>query len=237
MSELLSIKDVDVGYGDLLILRHINLEVGEGDIVLVLGSNGAGKTTLLRTISGILQPKNGQIYFLGKRIDRLPAYEVVKMGISYVPSEGGIFPLMSVMENLDMGTYMAKARKKREERLNLIFQLFPILKERRNQMAGTLSGGERRMLSIARALMSSPKLLMLDEPSFGLSPKVVYELFKVIQQINYEDTTILLVEQNARQALTIADKAYVLENGSVVLEGTSSEVANNPLVKKAYLGI
>lgn len=237
MSEILSLRNISAAYGDLMVLRNINLKVREGEIVLVLGSNGAGKTTLLRTISGILQPSEGQIHFLGKRIDRLPPYEIVKMGIGYVPSEGGIFPLMSVIENLDMGTYVARARRGREERLSFIFKLFPILGERKNQLAGTLSGGERRMLSIARALMSMPKLLMLDEPSFGLAPKIVRELFKTIQQINREGTTILLVEQNVREALAIADRAYVLENGSIVLEGTSDEIANNPMVKKAYLGI
>lgn len=237
MSEILSLRNISAAYGDLMVLRNINLKVREGEIVLVLGSNGAGKTTLLRTISGILQPSEGQIHFLGKRIDRLPPYEIVKMGIGYVPSEGGIFPLMSVIENLDMGTYVARARRGREERLSFIFKLFPILGERKNQLAGTLSGGERRMLSIARALMSMPKLLLLDEPSFGLAPKIVRELFKTIQQINREGTTILLVEQNVREALAIADRAYVLENGSIVLEGTSDEIANNPMVKKAYLGI
>lgn len=237
MSEILSVENIDVFYGDLQVLRRVNLKVKEGELVLVLGSNGAGKTTLLNTISGFLHPTTGQVYFLGKSIDKLPPYKLVRLGISYVPTERGLFPLMSVIDNLEMGTYIAKARKNREERLQFVYRLFPVLKQRRNQLAGTLSGGEQKMLAIARALMTSPKLLMLDEPSFGLAPKLVLELFRAIKQINLEGTTILIVEQNVRQTLKIADRAYVLENGNIVLEGTSNEVAENTLLKKAYLGM
>lgn len=237
MSEILSVKNTDVFYEDLQVLQRVNLKVKDGELVLVLGSNGAGKTTLLKTISGFLHPTRGEVYFLGKRIDGLPPYKLVRLGISYVPTEKGLFPLMSVMENLEMGTYIATARKSKEERFQFVYRLFPVLKQRSNQLAGTLSGGEQKMLAIARALMTSPKLLMLDEPSFGLAPKLVLELFKAIKQINLEGTTVLVVEQNVRQTLTIADRAYVLENGSILLEGTSSEVAENLQVKKAYLGM
>lgn len=237
MSEVLTVKNTDVFYDDLPVLKHVNLEVKEGELVLVLGSNGAGKTTLLKTISGLLRPNTGEVYFLGKRIDGRPPYELVRLGISYVPADRGIFPIMSVRENLEMGTYVARARESKDERLQFVYQLFPVLKQRRSQLAGTLSGGEQQMLAIARALMASPKLLMLDEPSFGLAPKLMLELFKAIKQINLEGTAILIVEQNVRHTLTIANRAYVLENGNVILEGTSSEVLENPLVKKAYLGM
>lgn len=238
MSEILSVKNIDVFYEDLQVLRRVNLEVKDRELVLVLGSNGAGKTTLLKTISGLLHPTKGQVHFLGKRIDRLSPCELVRLGIGYVPTEKGLFPLMSVTENLEMGTYIAKARKNKEERLQFVYKLFPVLKQRRNQLACTLSGGEQQMLAVARALMTSPKLLMLDEPSFGLAPKLVLELFKAIKQINLEGTAILIVEQNVRQTLSIADRTYVLENGNIILEGaSSSEAAKNPLVKKAYLGM
>lgn len=237
MNEILSVKDADVFYEDLQVLQRVNLEVKDGELVLVVGSNGAGKTTLLKTVSGLLRPTRGQVCFLGKRIDGLPPYKVVRLGISYVPTEREIFPLMSVIENLEMGTYLARARKSKEERLQFVFQLFPVLKQRRDQLAGTLSGGEQQMLAIARGLMTSPRLLMLDEPSFGLAPKLMLELFKAIERINLEGTTVLLVEQNVRQTLMVADRAYVLENGRIILEGNSGEVLENPLVKKAYLGM
>jgi len=235
--EVLSVKNVYVSYGDFLVLKDISLEVKEGEIVLILGANGAGKTTLLKTIAGLLRPIKGEIRFLGKRIDGLHPYEIVKMGIGYVPAERDLFPLMSVMENLEMGAYIARARKQKEERLRFVFELFPVLKERKDQLASTLSGGEQQMLAIARALMTSPKLLMLDEPSFGLAPKLLPKLFKTIKQINLEGTAVLIVEQNVRQTLSIADRVYVLENGSIILEGPSDRIRNDPLVRKAYLGI
>ncbi|MEM3550818.1 MAG: ABC transporter ATP-binding protein [Candidatus Bathyarchaeia archaeon] len=234
---MLSVKNIDVFYDDLPVLRGINLEVKEGEIVLVLGSNGAGKTTLLKTISGLLRPIRGQVHFLGKRVDGLHPYELVRMGMSYVPAERDLFPLMSVMENLEMGTYIARARKSKQERLEFVFQLFPVLKQRRNQLTRTLSGGEQQMLAIGRALMTSPKLLMLDEPSFGLAPKLMLELFKAIKQVNLEGTAILIVEQNVRHTLSIAHRAYVLENGNIVLEGASGKIQEDPLVKEAYLGM
>lgn len=237
MSEILSVKNIDVFYDDLPVLRGINLEVKDGEIVLVLGSNGAGKTTLLKTISGLLRPIRGQVHFLGKRVDGLHPYELVRMGMSYVPAERDLFPLMSVMENLEMGTYIARARKSKQERLEFVFQLFPVLKQRRNQLTRTLSGGEQQMLAIGRALMTSPKLLMLDEPSFGLAPKLMLELFKAIKQVNLEGTAVLIVEQNVRHTLSIAHRAYVLENGNIVLEGASGKIQEDPLVKEAYLGM
>lgn len=237
MSELLSIMNIDAGYDDLVILKNISLSIRDKEIVAILGSNGAGKTTLLKTIVGIVQPKKGHILFLGRQVNKLSTYERIKMGIGYVPSEGGVFPLMTVLENLEMGYYVVNKKGDILDRLDYVFSLFSVLKERRNQIAGTLSGGEQRMLSIGRALMSSPRLLLLDEPSFGLAPRIVKELFNAIRQINEEGTAILLVEQNVRLALEIANRAYVLENGSIVLDGSSADIATNPLVKKAYLGI
>jgi len=237
LSEMLSVKEVDVFYGDLQVLWCVNFKVNKGELVAVVGSNGAGKTSLLRTISGLIHPIKGQISFLGKRIDDLSPNEVVEFGVSYVPTDREIFPFMSVMENLEMGAYLRRAREKKEERLEFIHQLFPILKERRNQLAGTLSGGEQQMLAIARGLMASPKLLILDEPSFGLAPKAMLGLFKAIQRIKDEGTTVLLVEQNVSHTMMITDRAYVLEVGRVTLEGDSDEILQNPLVKKAYLGL
>jgi len=235
-NKLLSVNSIDVFYGDLPILKDISLVVDEGEIVLVLGSNGAGKTTLLKTILGFLRPAKGEIYFLGKRIDGLPPFEVVRRGISYVPSERELFPHMTVLENLELGSYQRR-RWGKEDILRYVFSLFPVLGEKRKQLAGTLSGGEQQMLAIGRALMSSPKLLMLDEPSTGLAPKLLSSLLRAIKQIVDSGTTILLVEQNVRQALNIADRAYVLENGSIILEGERNAIVHHPLIKKAYLGV
>ncbi len=234
---LLEVKGLEASYGELKVLWGINLEVGKGEIVALVGPNGAGKTTLLRTIVGIVKEDKGDIIFEGKRLNDLPPYERVKLGISLVPEGGELFPYMTVQENLDIGAYLPEARRKYQENLEFVFTLFPRLKERRNQLAGTLSGGERQMLAIGRALMSSPKILMFDEPSLGLAPNLALNVLKTIQELNKEGYTILLVEQNVRLALKISNRGYVIENGRIVLEGTSEDLLNNPHVKKAYLGL
>ena len=234
---LLEIKNLDASYGELKVLWGINLEVGKGEIVALVGPNGAGKTTLLRTIVGVVKEDKGDIVFEGRRINDLPPYERVKLGISLVPEGGELFPYMTVQENLDIGAYLPEARKKYHENLEFVFTLFPRLKERRNQLAGTLSGGERQMLAIGRALMSSPKILMFDEPSLGLAPNLALNVLKTIQELNKEGYTILLVEQNVRLALKISSRGYVIENGRIVLKGSSEELLNDPHVKKAYLGL
>ncbi len=234
---MLEIKSLEASYGELKVLWGINLEVGKGEIVALVGPNGAGKTTLLRTIVGVVKEDKGDIVFEGRRINDLPPYERVKLGISLVPEGGELFPYMTVQENLDIGAYLPEARKKYHENLEFVFTLFPRLKERRNQLAGTLSGGERQMLAIGRALMSSPKILMFDEPSLGLAPNLALNVLKTIQELNKEGYTILLVEQNVRLALKISSRGYVIENGRIVLKGSSEELLNDPHVKKAYLGL
>jgi len=211
--------------------------VEEGQIVAIIGSNGAGKTTILKTISGLLHPVSGSIEFEGVRIDRYPTHIVTGMGIAHVPEGRHIFSRMNVLENLYLGAYTRKSEEERKKALKHVFELFPILEERQTQRAGTLSGGEQQMLAIARGLMSRPKLLMLDEPSLGLMPMLVTKLFETIKRINEEGTTILLVEQNVREALELADRAYVLMTGNIVLEGTGKELLETDLVKKAYLGM
>ena len=234
---MLEVKGLEASYGELKVLWGIDLEVGKGEIVALVGPNGAGKTTLLRTIVGIVKEDKGDIIFEGKKINDLPPYERVKLGISLVPEGGELFPYMTVQENLDIGAYLPEARKKYHENLEFVFTLFPRLKERRNQLAGTLSGGERQMLAIGRALMSSPKILMFDEPSLGLAPNLALNVLRTIQELNKEGYTILLVEQNVRLALKISSRGYVIENGRIVLKGDSEELLNNPHVKKAYLGL
>ena len=234
---MLEIKSLEASYGELKVLWGINLEVGKGEIVALVGPNGAGKTTLLRTIVGVVKEDKGDIVFEGRRINDLPPYERVKLGISLVPEGGELFPYMTVQENLDIGAYLPEARRKYYENLEFVFTLSPRLKERRNQLAGTLSGGERQMLAIGRALMSSPKILMFDEPSLGLAPNLALNVLKTIQELNKEGYTILLVEQNVRLALKISSRGYVIENGRIVLKGSSEELLNDPHVKKAYLGL
>ena len=236
MGAMLEVDKINVFYGDLQALWDVSFEVHEGEKVVIVGANGAGKTTTLRTISGLLKPRSGQIRFLGQRIDGLPPHKIVELGIAHVPEGRRIFPRMTVMENLEMGAYTKRAREKLDDTLEWVFSIFPRLKERRDQIAGTMSGGERQMLAIARGLMSRPKLLMLDEPSLGLAPKLVLKVFEVIQRISEEGVTILLVEQNARLALKFAQRGYVLETGNVVMEGKASDLLNDPNVKKAYLG-
>ncbi|HKZ04490.1 MAG TPA: ABC transporter ATP-binding protein [Methylomirabilota bacterium] len=234
---MLELRGVDVSYGDLPALRGVSLAIEEGEILTVVGANGAGKTTMLRTISGLLRARAGEILLDGRRIDRLPSHGVVAGGVVQVPEGRKIFPSLSVRENLELGSYARRARPHRAESLARVFQLFPILAERARQAAGTMSGGQQQMLAIARALMARPRLLMLDEPSLGLAPLVVQEIFRTIAAINRAGTTVLLVEQNTRQALALARRGYVLENGRVVLEGSGPELLGNEHVKRAYLGM
>lgn len=234
---MLKVDNIDVSYGELQVLYDVSLEVNEKELVAVVGSNGAGKTTLMKAISGLLHPTKGSIIFLGNRIDKLSPYKVVSLGISLVPEGRQLFPEMSVQENLELGAYQKRAREKLKDSLEWVYQLFPILKERKSQSAGTLSGGEQQMLAIGRALMSRPKLLMLDEPSLGLMPIFVKTTFKAVEKLKDEGVTILLVEQNVRQALELADRGYVLENGRIVLSNTGKKLLSDERVKKAYLGL
>ena len=233
---LLEVKDINVYYGVIQALKGISLEVNEGEIVALIGANGAGKSTTMQSIMGLIHPSSGEIYYNGERIDKMPTHSIVKMGMTEVPEGRHIFQELTVIENIMLGAYTVKDREQKKKDLEKVFELFPRLQERRNQVAGTLSGGEQQMLAISRALMSKPKLLLLDEPSMGLSPLLVDEVFDIIKEIHNQGTTILLVEQNAEKALKIADKAYVLETGNITLSGTGKELRNNELVIKAYLG-
>jgi branched-chain amino acid transport system ATP-binding protein len=233
----LELAGVDVFYGDLPALQSVDLVVEAGETLSVVGANGAGKTTMLRTISGLLRPRGGEVRFEGERIDRLPCHRVVERGVVHVPEGRKIFPSLAVRENLELGSYTRAAKAKRAESLERVFALFPRLRERQAQAAGTLSGGEQQMLAIGRALMSRPRLLMLDEPSLGLAPLLVKEIFNTIAAINRDGITVLLVEQNTRQALALSRRAYVLENGRVALVGTGAELLGNEHVKRAYLGM
>jgi branched-chain amino acid transport system ATP-binding protein len=235
---VLQVQGIDVFYGDVQALRGLTLEVRAGEVVALVGANGAGKTTTLRTISGLLKPRRGQILFQGEAIDRLAPHEIVERGISHVPEGRQLFPLMSVRENLLLGGHIARARKDREERLQReIYPLFPRLQERAEQLAGTLSGGEQQMVAIARGLMSQPQVLILDEPSLGLAPVIVQEMFGIVRRIREQGVTVLIVEQNVTQTLRLADRAYVIENGQVVMSGSSQELLDNPHVRQAYLGM
>jgi branched-chain amino acid transport system ATP-binding protein len=234
---LLALRGLEVAYGDLPALTGVDLVIESGEILSVVGANGAGKTTMLRAISGLLRPRSGEILLDDTRLDRLPSHAVVERGVVQVPEGRKIFPSLSVLENLELGSYAREARPHRRESLERVLALFPILGERRRQAAGTMSGGQQQMLAIGRALMARPRLLMLDEPSLGLAPRIVQEIFRIIGEINRAGTTVLLVEQNTRQALTLATRAYVLENGRVVLSGPGRELLDNPHVQRAYLGM
>jgi len=234
---LLELVRLDVTYGDLPALTGIDLVVEHGETLAVVGANGAGKTTLLRTVSGLLHARRGEVRFEGERIDRLPCHRVVERGVVHVPEGRKVFPSLTVRENLDLGSYTRAAKARRVESLDRVFALFPRLRERAGQAAGTLSGGEQQMLAIGRALMARPRLLMLDEPSLGLAPIVVTEIFRTIAEINRAGTTVLLVEQNTRQALALSHRGYVLENGRVVLVGSGGDLLENDHVKRAYLGM
>ena len=233
---MLKVKELSVHYGVIQALKRVSLEVHEGEIVALIGANGAGKTTLLHAISGLVKKSEGHIEFLGTTLAKASCQGIVNAGITQVPEGRRIFPDMSVTENLLMGAYLRKDKKGIEEDMQKVFERFPRLKERAKQMAGTLSGGEQQMLAMGRALMAKPKLLLLDEPSMGLSPLLVKEIFSIISEINAQGTTVLLVEQNARMALQIADRAYVMENGKIVLSGSGEELAASDDIKKAYLG-
>ncbi|ADQ40880.1 ABC transporter related protein [Caldicellulosiruptor acetigenus I77R1B] len=233
---MLKVNEIDVFYGAIQALFSVSLEVKKGEIVTLIGANGAGKSTLLKTISGLIRPRSGTILFEDIDITKKSSMEIVKLGISHVPEGRRVFPEMTVLENLELGAFLRKDKQGIKKDLELVFERFPRLYERKNQLAGTLSGGEQQMLAIGRALMSRPKLLLLDEPSMGLAPILVTEIFKIIKEINSQGTTILLIEQNANMALSIADRAYVIETGKIVLSGDAKEIAANPEVKKAYLG-
>ena len=233
---MLELKSLSAAYGHIQALRNIDLRVESGEIVTLIGSNGAGKSSTLRAISGMIKPRRGSVHFDGQDLAGVPAEEIIGRGISHVPEGRKIFPRLSVEENLEIGAYLVRDRHLIAERKELGFQLFPLLKKRRHQKGGTLSGGEQQMLAIARALMQSPRLLLLDEPSMGLAPVLVDFIFETIQNLNSQGTTILLVEQNARMALQIAHRAYVLQTGSIGLSGPAAELAADPQVQAAYLG-
>ena len=233
---MLKVNDIDVYYGAIHALKKMSLEVEQGSIVTLIGANGAGKTTTLKTISGILRPRSGSVFFKDIDISKVAPEKIVGMGISQVPEGRRVFASMSVLENLEMGAYLRKDKKEIADDMDNVFARFPRLKERRKQMAGTLSGGEQQMLAIGRALMARPQLLLMDEPSMGLAPLLVKEIFAIIKDINERGTTILLVEQNAHMALSIADKAYVIETGEIVLQGSAEQLLKSEDVKKAYLG-
>jgi len=233
---ILELKDVDVYYGAIQALKGISLSIKQGEIVTMIGANGAGKSTTLNTISGLNRPKKGNLFFKGQTIDRTPPHRIVELGISQVPEGRRIFANLSVLENLELGAYVRKDRHKIKQDLDKIFTLFPRLKERIKQNAGTLSGGEQQMLSTGRALMSNPQVLLLDEPSLGLAPMLVKSIFNALKEINEQGTTILLVEQNAYMALNLAHRGYVMETGKIVLEDEAKNLLNNQKVKEAYLG-
>ena len=233
---MLEIKDIEVYYGMIQAIKGISFEVNEGEVIALIGANGAGKTTTLHTITGLLSPKKGSVIFEGKDITKVPAHKIVSLGIAHVPEGRRVFAELTVYENLKMGAYTRKDKDEIEKTLEMVYKRFPRLEERKNQLAGTLSGGEQQMLAMGRALMSHPKIIVMDEPSMGLSPILVNEIFDIIQEVSKGGTTVLLVEQNAKKALSIADRAYVLETGKIVLEGDAKELMNDESVKKAYLG-
>jgi branched-chain amino acid transport system ATP-binding protein len=230
------VKDIDVYYGDYQVLHGLTFSIGKGEVVSLVGSNASGKTTLINTLSGILKPKRGEIEFQGKRLDQMETHQIVEAGLIQIPEGRLLFPNMTVLDNLLMGAYSKRARAKVAESLERVYKLLPILEERKKQMAGTFSGGQQQMLAIARGLMSDPDLLIFDEPSMGLSPLLVQEMFQMIEDIKKEGVTILLVEQNVHKALSLADHGYVLQNGVIVMRGTGEELLNNQDLKKAYLG-
>ena len=235
---LLEVSDVHSYYGNIHALKGVSLEVNEGEIVTLIGANGAGKSTTLKTISGLVRPRHGTVRLAGEDLAEYPAHEIVSKGISQVPEGRGVFARLSVMENLDMGAYVRDDPKQIAEDVERVFSVFPRLKERRKQVAGTLSGGEQQMLAMGRAMMARPKILLMDEPSMGLAPILVEGIFETVQNINQEDgTTILLVEQNALMALQVADRGYVIQTGEIVLQDSAKALQNNEMVQKAYLGI
>ena len=233
---MLEVKDLQVYYGMIQAIKGISFEVNQGEVIALIGANGAGKTTILHTVTGLIAPKAGSIVFEGQDITKIPAHKIVSMGMAHVPEGRRVFAQLSVYDNLKMGAYTRKDKNEIEESLEMVYKRFPRLEERKNQMAGTLSGGEQQMLAMGRALMSKPKIILMDEPSMGLSPIFVNEIFDIIQEVSASGTTVLLVEQNAKKALSIADRAYVLETGSIALEGDAKVLMNDDSIKKAYLG-
>lgn len=233
---MLQVKDLSISYGAIQAVRHVDFEVKKGEVVTLIGANGAGKSTILKTISGIVKPQSGSIEYQNESLVGKKAPQIVAAGVSQVPEGRHVFPAMTVMENLQLGSYLQKDRSQIEARLQEIYQMFPILKERQHQDAATLSGGEQQMLVMARAMMANPDLLLLDEPSMGLAPIYIQKVFDIIQKINAQGTTILLIEQNAHQALSIADRGYVIASGEIQLTGSGQKLLNDPQVKRAYLG-
>ena len=233
---LLEIKDLEVNYGVIKAIKGVSFDVNEGEIIALIGANGAGKTTILHTITGLIQAKKGSIVFDGKELTKTPPHKIVSMGMAHVPEGSRIFQQLSVLENLKLGAYTRKDKSEIASTLKMVYERFPRLEERKNQVAGTLSGGEQQMLAMGRALMSKPRIILMDEPSMGLSPLLVSEIFDIIKVINESGTTVLLVEQNAKKALSIADRAYVLETGNITLSGDAKDLINDESVKKAYLG-
>ena len=233
---MLSVKDLHVHYGVIEAIKGINFEVNKGEVIALIGANGAGKTTTLHAVSGLIQASSGSVIFEDKDITNVPGHKIVSMGMAHVPEGRRVFQELSVLQNLKMGAYTRKDKKEIEETLQMVYKRFPRLEERKNQLAGTLSGGEQQMLAMGRALMSHPSIILMDEPSMGLSPISVNEIFDIIKEVSASGTTVLLVEQNAKKALSIADRAYVLETGKIVLEGKAKDLLNDDSIKKAYLG-
>ena len=233
---MLEIKDLEVFYGMIQVIKGVSFEVNEGEVIALIGANGAGKTTILHTITGLLDARCGSVIFDGTDITKVPAHRIVSMGMAHVPEGRRVFANLSVYQNLKMGAYTRKDKQEIEDTLNMVYDRFPRLKERQNQMAGTLSGGEQQILAMGRALMSRPRIILMDEPSMGLSPIFVNEIFDIIKEVSASGTTVLLVEQNAKKALSISDRAYVLETGKIVLDGKADDLLNNDSIKKAYLG-
>ena len=233
---MLEVKDLEVYYGVIQAIKGISFHVEEGEVIALIGANGAGKTTTLQTITGMLNAQAGSIQFEGTELTKIPGHKIVSMGMAHVPEGRRVFAQLSVLENLKLGAYTRKDKTEIEESLKRVYKSFPRLEERKNQLAGTLSGGEQQMLAMGRALMSKPRIVLMDEPSMGLSPNFVEEIFNIIKEISAEGTTVLLVEQNAKKALSIADRAYVLETGKIVLEGDAKDLLNDESIKKAYLG-
>ena len=233
---MLEVRDLEVYYGVIKAIKGISFDVNEGEIIALIGANGAGKTTILHTVTGLISPKHGSITFEGHNLVKTPPHKIVSLSMAHVPEGRRVFAQLSVLENLKLGAYTRRDSAEIAESLKMVYERFPRLEERKNQLAGTLSGGEQQMLAMGRALMSKPKIILMDEPSMGLSPILVSEIFDIIRSISEAGTTVLLVEQNAKKALAIADRAYVLETGNITLEGKASDLANNDSVKKAYLG-
>lgn len=233
---MLKVTDLQVYYGVIQAIKGLSFQVNEGEVIALIGANGAGKTTILHTITGLVEAKSGTVEFEGKNITKMPGHKIVTLGMAHVPEGRRVFAELSVLENLKMGAYTRKDKNEIAQSLEMVYKRFPRLEERKNQLAGTLSGGEQQMLAMGRALMSHPKIILMDEPSMGLSPIFVNEIFDIIKEVSASGTTVLLVEQNAKKALSIADRAYVLETGKIVLEGDAKELMNDESVKKAYLG-